>query len=415
MTGFVIAALVLTVLVVTMLLLPLLLRERRLDAVSTSELSISVLREQLEELDAQRLAGLLDTSTVAEERDELEKRALEDGVPPVQAAASASSGRRKGLAAAVGVFIPVLVVGFYGWLGSPEALSPLPPQGAAGNHALDPTQIQNMAAKLAERLQNNPGDGEGWLMLGRSYSVLGRYSEAAAAFGRATTILPADANLLADYADVVAMAQGRRLAGEPEKIIARALEINPAHVKSLALAGSAAFERGEYEKAIRDWQKILALVPPDSQAAQSINNSIADAQGRLGRSPAVKPTVEFAAKQAMPGGAAVAGTVTLAPSLMGNIPGNATLFIFARNTDGSRVPLAMQKVGSAKLPFKFTLDDTMSMMPSVKLSNAKTVVVGARLSSSGDAIAKPGDLEGFSQPVTVGSTGIAVTISTMVK
>jgi len=415
MTAFVVAALLLTAVVVGLLLYPLLLRERRLNVGSASELSIAVLKEQLNELDAQKQAGLLDAKALAEEQAELEKRALEDGVAGTTAPPAEATMRRPGLAATVGIFVPALAVGMYLWLGSPDALRPQQAVDPAGNHALDPQQIQGMAAKLAERLQSNPADGEGWLMLGRSYSVLGRYAEASVAFERATTLLPANAGLMADYADVVAMAQGRRLAGEPEKIIARALEIDPRHVKSLALSGSAAFERGDYARAVKDWRTILTLVPPDSQAAQSINNSIADAERRLGPGKLSKPAVDLAAQKGPAAGAAVSGTVALAPDLKGKVPENATLFVFARNTDGSRVPLAMVKVGSAKLPFSFKLDDSMSMVPNVKLSNAQTVIVGARLSASGDAIAKPGDLEGFSAAVAVGASGVVVTIGASVK
>lgn len=415
MTAFVLAALLLTAVVVGLLLSPLLVRERRLNAGSASELSISVLREQLSELDAQNQAGLLDAKTLAEEQAELEKRALEDGVAKSVASPAESAARRPGLAVAVGLLVPALAVGMYLWLGSPDAMRPQQSVDAAGNHALDPQQIQNMAAKLAERLQDNPSDGEGWLMLGRSYSVLGRYPEASAAFGRATTLLPPNAGLLADYADVVAMAQGRRLAGEPEKIIERALAIDPRHVKSLALSGSAAFERGDFARAIKDWRTILTLVPPDSQAAQSINNSIADAERKMGQGGSAKPASELAAKTAPAGGGMVSGSVVLAPSLKGKVPANATLFVFARNTDGSRVPLAMLKVPSASLPFSFRLDDSMSMVPNARLSNARTVIIGARLSESGDAIAKPGDVEGFSPPVPIGSSGVVVTIGTSAK
>lgn len=141
-----------------------------------------------------------------------------------------------------------------------------------------------MVARLAEKLQQNPNDGAGWLMLGRSYVTLKRFPEAAAAYGRASQLLPQSADLFADYADVLAMAQGRRLSGEPEKLIARALEIDPRHVKALALSGSAAFERGDYEVAVREWEKILAIVPADSSVAQRIGNSIADAKRRMGAS-----------------------------------------------------------------------------------------------------------------------------------
>lgn len=412
MSTFVAVAAALTLAVLALVLLPLLLKDRERQIGSSRALSIAVLRDQMSDLEDQRKEGLLDSALFVEEQAELERRALEDGAAS-RSAAYSRTGRKLALAAVLGLAMPALVVGLYFKLGTPDALKP---QAAAeaGSHALTPQQIQAMADKLAERLQTNPDDGEGWLMLGRSYGTLGRYAEAAAAFGRATMLLPPSANLLADYADVTAMAQGRRLSGEPEKIIARALSIDPRHVKSLALQGSAAFERGDFNAAIESWRTILTVVPPDSKVAQSIGNSIADAQRRLG-APVTQAGAPMAAAPVVASGASVSGTVVLAPGLAGKLPAEGTLFVFARNVDGSRVPLAMARVDGAKLPYSFKLDDSMSMAPNVRLSSAKSVLIGARVSRSGEALAKPGDFEGFSAPVNVGTSGVVVTIGAVVK
>lgn len=412
MSAFVAIAAALTLAVLALVLLPLLLKDREQPIGSSRALSIAVLRDQMSDLEDQRKDGLLDSSLYVEEQAELERRALEDGAAS-RAAAYHRTGRRVALAAILGLAMPALVVGLYYKLGTPDALKP---QAAAeaGSHALTPQQIQAMAAKLAERLQANPDDGEGWLMLGRSYATLGRYAESAAAFGRATTLLPPSANLLADYADIMAMAQGRRLGGEPEKIIGRALSIDPRHIKSLALLGSAAFERGDFNGAIQAWRTILTLVPPDSSVAQSIGNSIADAQRRMGI-PAASAAGPAVTASAAASGAMVSGTVVLAPGLAGKIPADGTLFVFARATDGSRIPLAMARVNGVKLPYSFRLDDTMSMAPNVRLSSAKSVLIGARVSRTGEALAKPGDFEGFSAAVAVGSSGVVVTIGDVVK
>jgi len=417
MIAFIAVAVVLTLVVLALVLLPLLLKDSEGQVGSSRDLSIAVLRDQLSDLEDQRKAGLLDPAMFIEEQAELERRALEDGAGRGSAAAF-KSGRKLVLAVVLGLAMPALVIGVYVKLGAPESLKP---QAAAepGSHALTPQQIQAMTDKLAERLQNNPDDGEGWLMLGRSYAALGRYPEATAAFGRATALLPPSANLLADYADIMAMAQGRRLGGEPEKIIARALAIDPRHIKSLALMGSAAFERGDFGAAIQAWRTILTLVPPDSNVALSIGNSIADAERKMGGATASAGGQAMAAPVAAgpvaAGPATVSGTVALAPELVGKLPANATLFVFARAIDGSRIPLAMARVNGAKLPYAFKLDDSMSMAPNARLSGAKTVIIGARVSLGGEALAKSGDFEGFSAPVAVGANGVVVTIAGVVK
>jgi cytochrome c-type biogenesis protein CcmH len=112
-----------------------------------------------------------------------------------------------------------------------------------------------MVERLSEKLQANPNDGAGWLMLARSYSVLGRFPESAAAYGRAVGLMPPDAQMLADFADTIAMAQGRKLLGEPEKLVRRSLEIDPRNLKALALSGTIYFQRQDFKAAIGEWQK----------------------------------------------------------------------------------------------------------------------------------------------------------------
>jgi len=118
-------------------------------------------------------------------------------------------------------------------------------------------QFEAMVSRLAARLKEDPEDPEGWMMLGRSYAVLGRFGEASEAYANAAARTPGDAQLLADYADALAMAQGRTLQGEPEKILLRALAIDPNNVKALLLAGTAAFNRNDGTAAVRHWERVL--------------------------------------------------------------------------------------------------------------------------------------------------------------
>lgn len=254
-------------------------------------------------------------------------------------------------------------------------------------------------------------------MLGRSYTALGEFADAARAYGNAVARSGSDATLLADYADALAMAQGRRLDGEPEKLIERALAIDPQNLKALALAGSAAFERHDYSAAAAYWERILKVVPEDSQFAQPVRASIAEARelAKQPSSPVPVARAATAADKAPPAAKAVSGIVQLAPALAARVAPDDTLFIFARAAEGPRMPLAVIRARAKDLPFKFTLDDRNAMAQGMKLSSQERVVVGARISKSGNATPQAGDLEGLTQPVKVGAADIMVRIESETK
>lgn len=416
MSGFLVVGGLLLLAIVIALVRPL-LRRPVLDfpaADGGRELNLKVLREQLVELEKDFHAGRLTRAAYEQGREELERRTLDDVGQPVGAV---SHGQRKvKLALALAILFPALVASLYALLGTPAALTgqPAATGGAAGEHAVSPAQISAMVEKLALRLQENPEDGQGWLMLGRSYAVLGRYPESAAAFSRAVTLLPPDAQHYADFADVTAMAQGRSLAGEPEKLVRRALEIDPTNVKALALAGTIAFDHQDYRLAIRRWQGVLARVPEDSPVAAGIQGSIRDAENRLAM--AGKPAAGSSpVAGALPAMAQVAGVVELDPKLRSQVQPGDTLFIFARAVDGPKMPVAMLRRKVGDLPLQFSLDDGMAMTAQFKLSTVGKVLIGARVSKSGDALARPGDLEGLSGAVDVGASNVKVLISGLVR
>jgi cytochrome c-type biogenesis protein CcmH len=290
-------------------------------------------------------------------------------------------------------------------VGNPRALSP-EAAGGANPHGMTAQQFETMVGRLAARMKENPDDVQGWMMLGRSYAVLGHFPESAGAYAKAVAIVPDDAQLLADYADSLAMAQGRTLQGEPEKVLKRALAADPNNVKALVLAGTAAFDRNDKAGAVRYWERALVVLPAESEMAARVRASIAEAGG----------STEFARAKPAPaqGGTRVSGVVTLHPKLAAKVAPDDTVFIFARAAEGPRMPLAILRKRASDLPFKFTLDDSMAMAPQMKLSAFPRVVIGARVSKTANATPQPGDLQGQSAPVKVGAQGIAVTIDTEV-
>jgi cytochrome c-type biogenesis protein CcmH len=431
MTAFAVVAAAMLIVALAFLLVPLLSRRSAAVAIDRDASNVALLRDQVRELDADLAAGTLSTEQHRQSKRELEARVLEESVSAPGAAASAP---RAGVitAAVLGASIPVLAVaGYLAW-GGLEAFSPHPGGGAAatdGQHDLSPAKVEEMVGRLAARLEQEPGNAEGWVVLARTYYSMNRFPDAIRAFERAVALLPGDASLLADYADALGATQNG-LAGKPTQIIEQALKADPTQWKALALAGTAAFDRKDYAAAVAYWERLKTTVPPNAPIAQSIDNSIAEARALGGlKGPvaaAIPPASSTAALAPAPApvapvkmppgngaplaGTSVAGTVALSPSVVAKVAPNDVVFVFARPADGSRMPLAILRKEVKDLPLKFTLDDSLAMNPTTAISRFGEVIVGARVSKSGNAAPQSGDLEGFTAPVKVGSTGLTVTI-----
>ena len=320
------------------------------------------------------------------------------------------------LCAGLSVCVLGLAIAGYAWKGSP-GLKPTPAVAAAPDAEEQSArqQIETLVDKLAERLKDKPDDATGWLMLGRSYSVLGRVDEALPAYAKAVALRSNDATTLADYASALAMKNDGRATAESDALVARALAAEPTHLKALALAGSSAFEHADYAGALRHWEQMAQRLPPDSPDAPRLQASLAEARRRGGiTASASAPMSVAAAPRASGAAASVSGTVTLSPALAGKAGPTDTVFIFARAAQGPRMPLAVLRAQVKDLPLKYSLDDGMAMAPTARISGAAQVIVGARISKSDNAIPQPGDLSGESAPVAPGASGVAITIGSAV-
>ncbi|HSY28188.1 MAG TPA: hypothetical protein VK832_11835, partial [Burkholderiaceae bacterium] len=287
-----------------------------------------------------------------------------------------------------------------------------------------PEQINAMVDKLAHHLKEAPDDIEGWNMAARTYNALGRFADAADAYSHLVKLVPPNADLLVNYAYASGMANHQSLQGEPEKLILQALEVAPKNIKALNLAGAAAYERHDYAAAVIQWRKILQLVPPTSDVARAVGSSINDALSLAGTpGPVTADAANTSSTPVAAGNAAsapvtnaeVSGTVELDPALRSQASDTDIVFIFARAVDGPRFPLAVLRKQVKDLPATFTLDDSMSMMPNVKLSGFAQVVVGARISKSGSATPSAGDLEGVIEPVKPGAKNLKIKINSQRK
>jgi cytochrome c-type biogenesis protein CcmH len=251
------------------------------------EANVAVYRDQINELEADLQNGIISEEQYAIDREEIERRLLDDvsisSSKPGKKNTPALTGR--GLAYAVAVAIPILAVGLYFRLGDPQSISAAAPARVASPAGV-PNQrsqqaIEANVAALAQRLEQNPTDLNGWKMLGRSYLSMERYRDAAAAFSRASALKPDDADLLADYAFALGMANGQRLQGQPQELINKALKLDPENPKALELAGTAAFEAKNYKDAIAYWERLLKKAPGDVELTTALTERINRAKSLL--------------------------------------------------------------------------------------------------------------------------------------
>ena len=394
--------------------------------------NLEILRGQLAQLDAELAAGSLNAEQHVRARAEIERRALDEEsaeqAPPV-------AGPARKTAFGLALSVPVFALVAYALVGNLQGLDP-----KATAVRVEPggevtlAQVEELVDTLAKRLESpgsaQAGDVQGWTMLARSYGALQRFPEASRAYARAIALAPQDAQLLADRADALAMMQGRKLAGEPQQLVEKALQIDPNNLKALAMAGSGAFESRDYGAALNFWGRARQLAGNDSDFAQGLDSSIAEArlaqsgtvasnsaagnQGVVASAPSSTSTsTSTSTATAGISNARIAGRVSLAPALAAQVAPGDTVFIYARATEGPRMPLAILRKSAADLPITFTLDDSLAMSPQMSLSKYPRVVLGARVSRSGNAMSQAGDLQGQLSDVATGSSGLELVIDSV--
>ena len=408
MIGFAVVCILLLLAALAFVLVPLLRARRGDPAALRSALNLAVYRDQIDELARDLGNGAIGRAQHDEALAELKARVLED-VPAAGEPAAAQDGRgaRYGVALAVGIAMPVAAILLYLALGEPQAIVAPPAQVAqSAAHSQEAAQVEAMVKALAARLEANPGDAQGWALMGRTQAALGRFDASAQAFERALQLQPNDPQLLTDLADSLAMLQGQSMAGRPSELVEQALKREPEHPKALALAGAGAFERGDFQGAVDRWERLREVMQPGSELMAQLDQSIAEARRRGGLpepGPGASPAP--AARTA-----SVAGLVSISPPLAARVAPGDTLFVYARAAQGPAMPLAIVRGSAADLPLSFRLDDGMAMAPGMSLASFPEVIITARLSKSGSAVPQSGDLEGDSGPVKVGARDLSIVI-----
>lgn len=402
MTTFVIFATAMTVLALAFIVAPLLRANRHTDPTATRRLA----------LDRALASGAISADEHAAKLATLQAN-------PATGTTLSPARSRSGYAALLltVLLLPAAAIFTYAQVGRPQALDAsarqlTAPEAGAG------VDMDKAVAGLAAKLEKEPDDGQGWALLGRAYQSMQRPKEALDALRRAQQLLPDDPDLMAEYAQALVMSGGDTFAGEPKKLLDRALSLQPDNQRALWLRGVAEYQAADYPASIATWNYLLGLLPPDSPVSASVQTQIADARSKAGLPAAARaaaPSSSQPSAVATAEGPKLTVTVNIDPAIAAQVEPSMTVFVFARALSGPPMPLAIQRLTVSQLPVTITLDDSNGMLPSMKLSDFPQVVVGARISRSGDPIARSGDWQTMSGSIDVEQkTTIVLTIDQIV-
>ncbi len=391
MTAFWIIAAVLVVVAVAAPLRALLRRRGEPD-VSQSLLNTAIYRDRLDELKRDLAEGVLDAGQFEAARAELARALLQD----LEGEAAASGAPRRGWlqwwpAAAVVLLVAGAVV-LYGHLRQEIVFADVPP----AVQSEDAQRARHEAQRLLRQIQAEPAQGETWLQLGGAYMKMGRPDAALQAYDRAQRLMGENPDLLVHRAHALGRLHGGDLEGEPARLIARALELDPDHRAARIWWGLVALRRGDAAAAEAAFTRVRDSLPSDAPRRALLDRLIDQARGAGAASGAGEASGPPAPATQ---GAAVTVTARLDPAVAGTVPPGATVFILARAADGPPMPLAVVRRQVRDLPVTVTLDDSLAMMPQMRLSRFDQVRIIARVSLSGDATPRPGDLQGEAGPL----------------
>ncbi len=403
MTVFVLLAALLAVIAVVWLMLPFFRASRRAASAPEQDgLVLAVLREQLAELDAELAAGHIDAEAHARSREEVERRALEEVAEhKVQAAAQVAQPER-GWALALVLLVPALAIAGYLHFGAPEALNPESLHGAG--ETIDPAELMAMVNAFEARLQQDPDNAEGWLMLARSHMWMRDFDRAEKAFARLAELEPDSPEVFAAWADAVWAQQGKPNE-RTDELVGKALALDPDHLMSLQLAGTAAFQREDFIGAAAYWERALDTQQPGSEMWRDLLGIVNEARAKAGMGP---HDIGELAQPAVASPLTVAGTIRIAAELLNGLDPDTTVFVFARRAEGGP-PLAALRMRVADLPADFSFAGAPLMMGNQEVP--AQIQLGARISLSGSATPASGDIEGnLSALVAPDASGVELTL-----
>jgi cytochrome c-type biogenesis protein CcmH len=409
------------VLLALLFILPPLWRKHPLAKAVIDERNIAIAKHRLAELTEQLQSNALNQAQYDEQRAELEQ-ALSDDLD-LQTPVQASFSQGRWMSFVLMAMIPVLAATLYWQLGTFNAIEPTP-EMLASNEPTLPNQeaIDKMVDGLAKKMQADPNNAEGWLMLGKSYKYQQQYAKSADAFAHAYKLLGDKPDVMLAYAEALSFANDEQVTGQSADLVFKALALAPNNPNALWLAGMAKAQVGEFMAAKKLWTQLAAVLPQGSEAQQEtqgllakIDSKIAEANNETSKE-AVSKKVSSEDKINPVSTASIDVQVSLAPELQTQTSPADTVFIYAQALTGPQMPLAIVRKQMSDLPLSVSLTDAQAMTPAMKLSNFADVKLLARISKSGNAMKQAGDLIGVLENVTVADkTRHTLVINSVVK
>ena len=388
------------------IIIPPLWKKREIKQAGSDQRNIRIARERADDLKQQLESASLTQAQFDEQYAELELTLGDDLDIAQNEPKNASQGRW--VAPVILIFVPLFSVLIYLSLGEPDALkkAEIKQTQQAGIETQD---INAAIAGLAQRLQQNPDNAQDWIMLGRSFKYVEQYRLAANSFEKAYALLGDQPEIMLQYADSLAMANGGKLAGKSTELIFKALDKDPDNVTGLWLGGMAKAEIGDFSQAILYFRKLETILPPGSDSYKQVQKLISTVQAQNGGAKKVENTV---ATKNVESTVSIDVQVSLKGELKTRVNSGDTVFVYAKALTGPPMPLAIVRKQVSDLPLSVTLNDAMAMMPAMKLSNFKQVKVMARISKSGTAMQQKGDFIGSVElQELVGKTSVVIVIN----
>ncbi len=391
-----------------LLIIPPLFRGDKNSPLNRKQQNIAIAKERLEDLMADLVRGDITRDQYSQARSELEQ-ALYDDLDGLESMNKPAAPRDRWAASVIGVTLPAMACGLYFLLGTPEAVdfknNARAQIGTSSSQQVD--TIEAMAEKLRNRLQTQPDDVDGWLMLARTYQVMGRDQQTLDILATVHQHAKDNPDVLVQYAYALVKTNGGNFEGQPATMVAKALEQEPLHQSGLWLAGMVDAQQGRYPQALANWQKLEPLLTENPKDLQRLQGLMQQARQKLGiAQPTVTPTAVNTQESDPITEKMVRVAVSLDASLTNQIGANDSLFIYAQALSGPPMPLAVVRTTAESLPLEVELNDDLAMMPAMKISKFAQVRISARISKSGDAIPRSGDFRGQVEPVKVGDSSV---------